>query len=362
MLQYMGTRQPPRPYPKCEENTNHFCTECQTTLWTSELLNKFKSSSTSGQASFLYTYVDSAEHIRRAAIEGCPWCRGLANGIHGRAYLDSVYDAWAQGSQDDEEHSDDEEQDGDLDAPDSVPLGADSGSSMADDHDPAGIWDLETDHDTLAYPCRFKITLSFESNSEGIYAFLNIRIESIDLDQEHLLSKVTGERAVDLRYYLQDTCSKMSTMVDPSPQGSSDSGKSAPTSPLSVEQSELSILGSDVNFSRTIAWLEKAERPKSTGAQSPEASSAKRNPPSRLICVESKSTIRVVETTTLKSKDIRYTCLSYVWGKNQNFQLLRSNMASLMKGFEYSELPKTIQDAVTVTRRLNYSYLWVDAL
>jgi hypothetical protein len=42
--------------------------------------------------------------------------------------------------------------------------------------------------------------------------------------------------------------------------------------------------------------------------------------------------------------------------------LLKGNKTSLMTGLEYGELPKTIQDAVTVTRRLGYSYLWVDAL
>jgi hypothetical protein len=206
----MGTRQPPRPYPLLrdatpDDSTRDLCTDCQTTLWTSKLLDDLKLSTTKAQASFQYTYVNSAETIRHAAIEGCPWCRGLANGIHGRAYLDSTYDAWAQGSQDDDS-SDDGEQDGGFDVPDhGKRTESDDGSPVADDHDPAGIWDLDTDHDTLAYPCQFKITLSFESDSEGLYTFLNIRIESLDLEQEHLLSKIKGERAVVLRYYLHDT-------------------------------------------------------------------------------------------------------------------------------------------------------------
>jgi hypothetical protein len=117
-------------------------------------------------------------------MEGCPWCRGLANGIHGRAYLDSTYDAWAQGSQDSDCSGDEAQEDG-LDVHDAGKgRESDDGSLVPDEDDPAGIWDLETDHDTLVYPCEFNITLSFESNGEGCYTFLNVRIESVDVEQE----------------------------------------------------------------------------------------------------------------------------------------------------------------------------------
>jgi Heterokaryon incompatibility protein (HET) len=97
------------------------------------------------------------------------------------------------------------------------------------------------------------------------------------------------------------------------------------------------------------------------GAQSPAAFHGQQLP-SRLIWVGPDSAIHLVDASTLRSKDVRYTALSYVWGKDQNFQLLMSNNISLMANIEYNELPKTIQDAVTVTRRLGYSYLWVDAM
>jgi hypothetical protein len=160
MLQYMGTRQPPRPYPlpkegtKCDISAGDLCTLCRTTLWTSQLLDDLKSSTATAPISFQYTYITSAETIRCAAIAGCPWCRGLANGIHGRIYLDSVYDAWAEGSPDDESSDDDEEDDSHDDSSESSQkTEADNRSAAADDHDPAGIWDPNTDHDTLAYPC-----------------------------------------------------------------------------------------------------------------------------------------------------------------------------------------------------------------
>jgi hypothetical protein len=216
MLHYMGTVQPPRPYPlpkdiKREDNITHLCTNCQTTLWTSKLLDDLKLSATKGQTSFLYTYVNSAETIRRAAIEGCPWCCGLANGIHGQVYLDSVYDAWAKGSPDEDDSDDEEQHDGFGIADSSQRTESDGGSPDADDHDPTGIWDPDAASDTLAYPCEFKITLSFELDSEGLYTFLNIHIESIDLEQEHLLNKITSEKAIHLRYYVYTT-GKLSRM------------------------------------------------------------------------------------------------------------------------------------------------------
>lgn len=138
-------------------------------------------------------------------------------------------------------------------------------------------------------------------------------------------------------------------------------GSASSSSPFS-EKPELSILGSDINFARATVWLEKSEQPKIVGSQNAEAVSENQNLPSRLICVDPDSAIHVVDTTALGHMDIRYICLSYAWGKDQNFQLLKSNKATLMAGLEFSKLPKTIQDAITVTRRLGFSYLWVDAM
>jgi hypothetical protein len=209
MLQYMGTSQPPRPYPLPKddghkENATDLCTDCQSKLWTSKLLDDIISSATSDPASFNHTYVNSSDAIRRAAIEGCSWCRSLANGIHGRVYLDSVYDSWAQGSPD-EDSSDDGENEDSLGVPEEDDKGGPEDGSPVADGDPAGIWDPVADHDTLSYQCRFKIRLSFEANGHGLYAFLHVHIESLDLGKDHLLSKVTGERAVDMRYYLSDS-------------------------------------------------------------------------------------------------------------------------------------------------------------
>jgi hypothetical protein len=137
---------------------------------------------------------------------------------------------------------------------------------------------------------------------------------------------------------------------------------STSSSSLFVEQPELSILGSDMQFSRAIAGLKESKAPKISGAEGAEAATTIQDLPGRLVCVKPDSALSVVDTASIKLGDVRYACLSYVWGTDQNFQLLQSNKASLKIRFEFSVLPRTIQDAVTVTRRLGYSYLWVDAL
>jgi hypothetical protein len=71
--------------------------------------------------------------------------------------------------------------------------------------------------------------------------------------------------------------------------------------------------------------------------------------------------IKLVTTASLNTRP-PYTALSYCWGGKGEFKLLRSNFEELLKGTYIHRLPKTIQDAIKVTRRLNFRYLWVDSL
>ncbi|KAK7403352.1 hypothetical protein QQX98_010873 [Neonectria punicea] len=59
-----------------------------------------------------------------------------------------------------------------------------------------------------------------------------------------------------------------------------------------------------------------------------------------------------------------YVALSYCWGPDTAgvLKTVKSNKASHLQGIPVKSLPKTIQDAVTVCRKLNVRYLWVDAL
>lgn len=61
--------------------------------------------------------------------------------------------------------------------------------------------------------------------------------------------------------------------------------------------------------------------------------------------------------------DGRYAILSYCWGDSQH--LLKTTSTSLdehKKAIHLAQLPKTIRDAVDITRELGIDYIWVDSL
>ncbi|KAL8648436.1 MAG: hypothetical protein Q9226_005992 [Calogaya cf. arnoldii] len=75
--------------------------------------------------------------------------------------------------------------------------------------------------------------------------------------------------------------------------------------------------------------------------------------------------IHVSKTRDLSDKpqDIQYLALSYCWGGISNSRTLKENISLREKhGLNIADLPAVIRDAITVTRRLDFKYLWVDAL
>lgn len=58
----------------------------------------------------------------------------------------------------------------------------------------------------------------------------------------------------------------------------------------------------------------------------------------------------------------KYTTLSHVWGNPNPFTTTRATIDIYKAGIVFDDLPKTFQDAITMTRRLGVRYLWIDAL
>lgn len=54
--------------------------------------------------------------------------------------------------------------------------------------------------------------------------------------------------------------------------------------------------------------------------------------------------------------------LSYCWGSKEFLKLTLSTNKKLVEGMKISDLPKTFQDAIHLTRSLGIRYLWIDAL
>jgi hypothetical protein len=86
--------------------------------------------------------------------------------------------------------------------------------------------------------------------------------------------------------------------------------------------------------------------------------------PYRLIdtMCEDPSKVKLVELLP-KEESPRYTCLSHCWGKTRSKHTTRqSTLQENFDGVSVSQLPKTFQDAIAVTRALNIRYLWIDSL
>ncbi|KAF2636456.1 HET-domain-containing protein [Massarina eburnea CBS 473.64] len=58
----------------------------------------------------------------------------------------------------------------------------------------------------------------------------------------------------------------------------------------------------------------------------------------------------------------QYITLSYVWGQGTVFKTTRENITSRQQGFWPKDLPKSVRDAVKITRRMGFEYIWIDAI
>ncbi|KAM6513776.1 hypothetical protein FALCPG4_014991 [Fusarium falciforme] len=82
--------------------------------------------------------------------------------------------------------------------------------------------------------------------------------------------------------------------------------------------------------------------------------------PSRVIDVGSEGQDpRIVETNSQLGE---YLTLSYCWGGISNGKTVSTNLQERLVGISLHALCKTHQDAIDLTRRLGFRYLWIDAL
>lgn len=57
-----------------------------------------------------------------------------------------------------------------------------------------------------------------------------------------------------------------------------------------------------------------------------------------------------------------YVTPSHCWGKTKTVSLLHDNIEATKRGIPIDTLPKTFQEPIAITRRLNQRFLWIDSL
>ncbi|KAF9540927.1 HET-domain-containing protein, partial [Agrocybe pediades] len=82
--------------------------------------------------------------------------------------------------------------------------------------------------------------------------------------------------------------------------------------------------------------------------------------PSYLVRV-AKDSVRLCSTKDFNGRP-HYLTLSYRWGETRTFTLTLKNMKDLLVNIVEDELPKTLRDAVHITHRLGYEFIWIDSL
>ncbi|OCL02039.1 HET-domain-containing protein, partial [Glonium stellatum] len=74
---------------------------------------------------------------------------------------------------------------------------------------------------------------------------------------------------------------------------------------------------------------------------------------------EDQMSIRLIEPKCIKAP---YTALSHCWGDCQPLKSNRLNVHLRKEGIEWESLPRTFQDATTITRKIGLRYLRIDSL
>lgn len=82
--------------------------------------------------------------------------------------------------------------------------------------------------------------------------------------------------------------------------------------------------------------------------------------PRRVIDIGNGHTLRLCERSP--GDQGCYTALRYCWGGSQGFQASKSTIDGMRSGFTVINLPKTMRDAVAITKAIGVKYIWIDCL
>lgn len=83
--------------------------------------------------------------------------------------------------------------------------------------------------------------------------------------------------------------------------------------------------------------------------------------PSRLVHI-SRDDPNELKLCITKGMHGEYVTLSYCWGEGTFFKTVANNIDGLLRGFHASELPKTLHEAVQISHKMGFEWIWIDSL
>jgi hypothetical protein len=118
---------------------------------------------------------------------------------------------------------------------------------------------------------------------------------------------------------------------------------------------------SDASFSLAMHWIDRCRKnhPLCRKALNSSASLPARLIDVRLSSRRSSPQLRITEEMRQRPK---YLALSHCWGGADILRLNEKSLKCFAKAIPEGKLPLTFRDAITITRRLGYRYLWIDSL
>jgi hypothetical protein len=118
----------------------------------------------------------------------------------------------------------------------------------------------------------------------------------------------------------------------------------------------VSEIASESSLAAARVWLETCHR------EHTKCSKDKGVLPTRVLDVGTMSGNEKLRLRASAGEKGRYVALSYCWGSKKFVTLNQATLAAFEAEIDITTLPKTIHDAIQVTRSLGIPYLWVDSL
>lgn len=84
--------------------------------------------------------------------------------------------------------------------------------------------------------------------------------------------------------------------------------------------------------------------------------------PTRVLDVGNRENQNLVKLYETRGDLGRYVSLSHCWGKKQIATTTKATLAQLKSEVRWSQLSKTFQEAIRITRELGVRYIWIDSL